>query len=504
MIKLIALGSSVFCALCAAGQSTFEKYYEAFGAKLNLNELSNAHILTGIAWEGGTSLLDSQGNMLHSRSYQVGPMALLQSVKRVSDNAYYFGTFYAPGPPNAYPLLGRMDSLGNISNLRSYHLDALAGPEHGIGDLEVISHKSVVGWDRDNRLFLMKADSELTHVWSRAFAQEGVFHFVKELPSGDLLAGFDLAGGGAGLMRMDADGNTLWCKSYFHPDGLMHDAVIENDSAFVTIGFEGPVGQRKVFMMKVNGSGDVLWSRGYNTTSSWSPSTFWPMRMVKAQDGNYVFLTTRGSMLGTGRPWLLKTDTNGDTLWVRRYGVNGTGYESADLLATADGGFMFSGGSYPWGAYIFKTDSLGHIPCSEDPPPPLYITALFPVDSNITLTSVNGAVTFPAYAQDTTYAPITVTDGCTVTHVPVEHQVTKPSIRPNPTPGIFTMQFADPLVAESYYSVYDTMGRLLHQRPWPKGMASEEIDLGRFGSGTYVLKLTTPEGVCTERVVVSP
>jgi len=77
-------------------------------------------------------------------------------------------------------------------------------------------------------------------------------------------------------------------------------------------------------------------------------------------------------------------------------------------------------------------------------------------------------------------------------------------LRPNPTPGRFTVQFADPLQADSYYSVYDTMGRLLYQRPWPKGMASEEIDLSRFGSGTYVLKLTTTEGVCTERVLVSP
>lgn len=502
MKKTILVTLALLGQLSSWAQQTFEKYYEAAGAKLKLNELSNGRILTSMALEGGTSLLDSQGNILHTHHYHVGPMLILQSVKRVTDNTYYFGTVYAPGPPNAYPVLGRMDSLGNISMLRYYHLNGMAGPEHGIQDLEVISHKSVVAWDQDNRLFLMKADSNLNHVWSRAFAQEGVFHFVKELPSGDLLAGFDLAGGGAGLMRMDADGNILWCKSYFGPDGGMHDAVIEGDSAFVTIGFEGPPGQTKVFMMKVNGSGAVLWSRGYNSIYSWSPSTYWPMRMVKAPDGNYVFSTTRGLMLGNGRAWLLKTDTNGDTLWVRRYGENGAGYETADLLATADGGFMLSGGCYPWGTYIFKTDSLGHVPCSEDPPTALYITPLFPVDSSITLTSVDGAVTYPAYAQDTTYAPITMLEGCNITHVPVEHQVSKVRIRPNPTTGQFTVQFTDPLTAESYYSVYDTMGRLLYQRPLPRGQQTEEVDLSRYGKGAYVLKFTSPEGVCFERVVV--
>ena len=78
----------------------------------------------------------------------------------------------------------------------------------------------------------------------------------------------------------------------------------------------------------------------------------------------------------------------------------------------------------------------------------------------------------------------------------------KPTIRPNPNTGRFTMEFPDPLMAESYYSVYDVMGRLLYQRPLPMGKKTEEIDLTRFGAGTYVLKLTDPEGACFERVVV--
>src|SRR5690606_37045129 len=72
------------------------------------------------------------------------------------------------------------------------------------------------------------------------------------------------------------------------------------------------------------------------------------------------------------RPFLMKTDQNGDTLWTRSVGANGYTYTTADLLAYSDGGYMFSGivyGSLPqnWtGApYIFKTDSLGHFSCSE-------------------------------------------------------------------------------------------------------------------------------------------
>lgn len=75
-------------------------------------------------------------------------------------------------------------------------------------------------------------------------------------------------------------------------------------------------------------------------------------------------------------------------------------------------------------------------------------------------------------------------------------------IRPNPNNGRFTMEFRDPLLRESYYSVYDSLGRLLYQRPLPTGATLEEIDLSRFGSGTYVLRVTDPVGHRHERVVV--
>lgn len=76
------------------------------------------------------------------------------------------------------------------------------------------------------------------------------------------------------------------------------------------------------------------------------------------------------------------------------------------------------------------------------------------------------------------------------------------SIYPNPTTGHFTVQFAEPLMADSYYSVYDTMGRLLFQRPLPKGKETEEVDLSRYSKGTYVIKFSSPDGVRHERVAV--
>ena len=73
---------------------------------------------------------------------------------------------------------------------------------------------------------------------------------------------------------------------------------------------------------------------------------------------------------------------------------------------------------------------------------------------------------------------------------------------PNPNTGHFTVAFTDPLSADSFYSVYDAVGKLLFQRPLAQGQESEEIDLSRFGAGTYMLRITSKDGVCNERVVV--
>jgi hypothetical protein len=75
-------------------------------------------------------------------------------------------------------------------------------------------------------------------------------------------------------------------------------------------------------------------------------------------------------------------------------------------------------------------------------------------------------------------------------------------VRPNPTHGRITVGFSQPLQRDTYCSVLDATGRLLYQRPLPAGGTEEDIDLSRFGRGTYILRITDPEGQRNERVVV--
>ena len=513
-LQLVAL---TLCSLTTTAQPYFQNVYAAgAGGKISLVELTNGNVLTilsnsELVNESGTSILDPSGSVSYSRCYEIDTFLVLQSVKKVSSNDLRFvGGYYKnicpSGGVRIYPSVGKMDSLGNKSNIMYYELNG-GSCTNLLGDLTITSNNEALLWGRDNKFFVIRVAHDLSPLWARRFLRNGGFKFVKELPDGDLIAGFDTDTAGASIVRLDANGGVLWCKSYLRPLGTFHDAVIAPDGSITCIGFTRTTPNR-LFMLKIDGSGNVVWCRGYESVlNGWAPGS---MQIEKTLDNNYVILSTiqhSGSSF-LNKPLLLKTDLNGDTLWSRTLGSTDYNYYTADLLVASDGSFWFSGGiegdlpdlqtGLP---QIVKADPQGHFSCQEQPHA-MQIVDLFPVDSSFALTSVDGVVAYPAYVNDTASDPITTYDACVITSIPSFRFARKPVLRPNPNNGRFLVEFADPLMAESYYSLFDTMGKLLLQRPLPTGATLEEVDLSRFGASSYVIKFTSPDGVCYERVVV--
>ena len=512
--------SLLFGCLCwvffAQGQTTFMKYYYGFGtAQFDLNELGSGNLVVGMAQESGTSVVDPLGNVLHSQCYAIDTFVALQSVKRYTDNEFVFvGAYWkdpcaVSGGKKFYPVVGRMDSLGNILTAKHYVLNTPLCTNQG-GELEITRGNDVIAWGP--QFFALRVDSMGVPKWAKRFGLNGTFQFIKELPGGDLLAGINMDSAGAVVARLDPDGNFLWCKSYIRPGGVIHDCVIESDDAFVITGYtetiEGgdlfitppPPYHPKLFMLKLDGAGDVQWCRGYASQYSWIASSS-GTRITHALDSNYVVLANIRTE-SAAYPFLMKTDLNGDTLWTRCSGRAGSLHDVINMVACSDGSYMYNGQAYGLGMYMFKTDSLGHLPCFERWLP-VQLSDLFPTDSSFTLASSDGAFAFPAFLTDTIYDPLTVVEACGLMHVPPSARRTnRMTVRPNPNIGRFIVEFDDPLMADSYYSVYDIMGKLLYQRPIPAGATLEEVDLSRYGAGTFVIKFTDPEGTCYERVVV--
>lgn len=450
--------------------------------------------------------LNMIGEVIGTTNYVRYPMLSPGGFTLLPENNIAFTSGYVSGTcdgsPMYFPVVGRMDSDGHISSYVHYEWNQAC--KSLPADLEITQDQGVVTWGWQYDFFALRVDSSLNPVWAKHFNHHGHFQFIRELPVGDLLAGFDMDTVGGAVARMNANGEFLWCKSYMRPSGSVKDCIIESDSSFIIIGLTDDSYQN-LFMMNLDGDGEVQWCRGYSSGQPWYGSI--PAMISRTNDGQYALLGTNGS-----RPVLMKTDLNGDTLWTRTYGAQGYNYETWDLLASTDGGYLISGmvlGDLPemnTGLHIIlKTDSDGILPCTAVVPQSFTITELFPVDSNFVLTPIDESpVAFPGNVVDTTYAPFTTYDGCIITSAPsgMRPHSSRTRIRPNPSIGQFTVDFPDPLTADSFYSVFDALGKLLYQRPLATGQTSEEIDLSRFGRGTYLVRITSREGVCNERVVV--
>ena len=289
---------AVFPACHAIAQPRFEKFYiTSAGFNFNFNELPSKNLFVSLGCGQGVSRIDSIGGVLHSQCYYPSPMVGINSLRKRSGDEYYFVTLYRKDScstsgsftvPYTHPAIGRMDTSGNVLAYRHYVFDE--GCWNGAGDLTVTADNGVITWGRDKMFMVLRVDSQLAPVWGKRFNYIGGFKFVKELPSGDLLAGINMDGAGAVVARMDANGNFLWVKSYFRPKGMVHDAVIESDDSFIITGFTDSTSQDmfiplptsfqpKLFMMKLDGDGEVQWCRGYNSAPNlWytpRPSRIW-------------------------------------------------------------------------------------------------------------------------------------------------------------------------------------------------------------------------------------
>ncbi len=142
-------------------------------------------------------------------------------------------------------------------------------------------------------------------------------------------------------------------------------SIIE-DTGYLAIGQEITSSYRSMFFIKVNLNGDTLWTKSYprNQFAYYTGSS---NSLIKTRDNNYAFGGTIINLLdtaNTGDCLLVKLNTNGDTLWTKKYG--GAGFDNSNIvIESSDRGFVLVGATNSYGNgqndfYFIKTDSAGN------------------------------------------------------------------------------------------------------------------------------------------------
>lgn len=207
-------------------------------------------------------------------------------------------------------------------------------------------------------------------LWTKMFGSS-VDDYISDIrPTAD--GGFVLAGqtGYAGqfdsgdlwIVRTNAAGDTLWSKTYAGPGIDNGRQVLPTpDGGFMIAGYRTSADgfDRDAWLLRTDSQGDTLWTKTYG-----GPNTDELGSMVATADGGYI-LTGRTRSFGPAGldVWIVRTDANGDTLWTQAYGGPGTDF-GATVAELDDGGFIAVGRrmSFTTGApdiWLLRMDSAG-------------------------------------------------------------------------------------------------------------------------------------------------
>lgn len=166
------------------------------------------------------------------------------------------------------------------------------------------------------------------------------------------------------LVKTDSLGTLQWFKTYGgNREDIGNHVEQTSDGGYIIVGHSesfGPVNMT-VYVIKTDPEGDTLWTRNY-----YPPSWGWSMNdgscCRQTPDGGYIISAI--SVSDSQRVFLIKTDSNGDTLWTRVYKDRPISWGFSVSL-TSDSGYivvgytMTPGSDYDKDIYLIKTDSDG-------------------------------------------------------------------------------------------------------------------------------------------------
>ena len=212
-------------------------------------------------------------------------------------------------------------------------------------------------------------------IWTRTYGGSGHDHansIIQTTDGGYVVAGITHLVVGdywyhGYVVRMDAQGNSLWTRDYPGDDWVQLDCIQQTtEGGFVFAGtniFDYPNTQETFYVVKTDGQGNTSWIRNYGG----SPGIGWYAKSIQqTTDGGYILAgyssPLNGSVSHAGAH-IVKIDEQGNELWTHTYGGDADNWFMS-IMQTEDEGYIAAGFTNSFGAgnhdvYLVKTNAQG-------------------------------------------------------------------------------------------------------------------------------------------------
>jgi len=164
------------------------------------------------------------------------------------------------------------------------------------------------------------------------------------------------------VVKTDAEGDTLWTKVFGNGGGddAASSVVITQNGNFVIVGETASYSQDGLdaWILKLDSNGDTIWTKTFSGNNADIAKS-----VIIDKKGRYIVAGHTKGATGIWDALLLKYDADGNLLWDRTYG--GTNLEKMnDLCQTEDGNYLLTGYTTSFGVdsedlYLIKADENG-------------------------------------------------------------------------------------------------------------------------------------------------
>ena len=168
------------------------------------------------------------------------------------------------------------------------------------------------------------------------------------------------------LHSLSIFGQVMYTRTYGGPNYDTASCIQKAyDNCFIIVGGTTSFGSGSwdIYLLKIDSNGDTLWTRTYG-----GPDIEIGNYVQQTADGGYIIAAMKGRSWEQTDIYLIKTDNKGNTLWTRTYDLD---YEQENpnyIQQTDDGGYIIAAsigyldpGIGCAAIYLIKTDDRGEI-----------------------------------------------------------------------------------------------------------------------------------------------